>query len=98
MITSPSRTANGSFPTKSFATSTACPSQSGLALAFQKTFQFRRGIKMIFDRVLSAPCNDNDVLDPGSDAFLDNVLDQRFVDDGKHFLGLRLLWGKESGP
>ncbi len=47
----------------------------GLSLAFQETFQFRRRIEMVFDGVLATAGDDDNVFDPGSDAFLDDVLD-----------------------
>ena len=68
----------------------------GLALAFKKTFQLRRRIEMVFDRVLAPARDDDDVVDPGSDAFLDHVLNQWLINHGQHFLGLRLGCGQES--
>ena len=51
---------------------------------------------MVFDGVLAAPGDDNDVVDSGGDAFLDHILDQRLVDHRQHFLGLRFGRGQES--
>ena len=45
---------------------------------------------MIFDGVFAAPGDDDDVLDARGDALLDDVLNQRLVDDRQHLFGLRL--------
>ena len=63
--------------------------QIGFAFPFQETFQFRRRIEVVFDGVLSPAGHDNDVVNAGGDAFLDDVLDQRLVDHRQHFFWLR---------
>src|SRR3546814_10323974 len=45
---------------------------------------------MILDRALAAPGDEDHLLDPRFARFVDRILDQRPVDDGKHFLGDRL--------
>ncbi len=69
----------------------------GLSLALQKSLQLGRIVEMIFDGVLASPCNDNDVLDPRGHAFLDDILNQRLIDDGKHLFGLRFGGRQKSG-
>ena len=51
---------------------------------------------MVFDRVLAATGDDDDVLNSGGDALLDDVLHQGLVHHGQHFLGLRLGGGEKS--
>jgi ferredoxin len=53
---------------------------------------------MIFNRGFSAPRHDNDVLNARMQRFFDAVLNDRLVDERKHFLGLRLRGRKKSGP
>ena len=60
----------------------------GLALDFQKSFQLGRIIEMIFDGILAAAGNDDDVFDARGEALLDDILNQGLIDNGKHFLGL----------
>ncbi len=51
---------------------------------------------MIFDRILAPACHENNTFDPRSDAFLHRVLNQRLIDNRKHFLRLRLRGGQKS--
>jgi hypothetical protein len=53
---------------------------------------------VIFDGVLAAPGDENDVVDARCNGFLDAVLDDGLVDERQHLFGLRLRRGKESGP
>src|SRR5262245_15236027 len=52
---------------------------------------------MVFDRVLPATGHHDDVVGPCGDRLLDAVLNDRFVDERQHFLGLCLGGGKKSG-
>ena len=70
--------------------------QLRFAMRLEKPFQFRRGIEMVLDRILATSRHDHDVFDARSDAFLDDVLNQGFVDDGKHLFGLGLGGRQES--
>ena len=51
---------------------------------------------MILDRVLATAGHEDDVVDAGTNRFLDAVLDDRLVDERQHFLWLRFRRGKES--
>ena len=53
---------------------------------------------MIFDGVLAAAGDEDDVLDAGRDGLLDAVLDDRLVDERQHLLGLRLGGRQERVP
>src|SRR6202041_1880861 len=53
---------------------------------FQKTFELRRKIEMIFDGILAASGDENNVLDSGSNAFFHRVLNQRLIHHRQHFL------------
>ena len=70
--------------------------QFRLAMHLQKPLQFRRRIEMVLDGVLAAARDNDDVFDARGDALLDDVLNQRLVDDRKHLLGLRLGRRQES--
>ena len=54
-------------------------------------------VEVVLDRVLAAAGDDDDPLDPGGAGLLDDVLDQRPVDQRQHLLGLRLGGRQESG-
>ena len=51
---------------------------------------------MIFDQRLSSGNDDHDVFDPAVDAFLDKILERRFVNDRDKFLRNRFSRGKHS--
>ena len=63
---------------------------------FQKTFERRGRIEVVFDGILAFAGDDNDVFDPGSDALFGHVLNLRLVHDGEHFFRLRLGGGQEA--
>ena len=52
---------------------------------------------MILDRVLAAAGDEDDVVDARRDRFLDAVLNDRLVDERKHFLGLSFCRRQEAG-
>src|SRR4029078_3362564 len=68
-----------------------------LAARLEKGFELHRDVEVILDRVLSASGAQDDVVDPGCDRLLDAVLNDRFVDQRQHFLGLRFGGGQETG-
>ena len=52
---------------------------------------------MILDRGLVAPGHEDEMLDAGFLGFVENVLDERLVDDRQHLLRHRLGGGKDAG-
>ena len=50
---------------------------------------------MVLERPLVAPGHEQDVVQPGRDGLLDDVLDRRLVDDRQHLLGRGLGRGQE---
>ena len=68
-----------------------------LAAAFEKGLELFRDVEVIFDGVLAAAGDQDDVGDAGRDGLFDAVLNGRLVDERQHFLGLRLGGGKETG-
>ena len=68
-----------------------------VAARLQELLQLQVQVEVILDRPLLAAGHDDDLLDAGSDCFLDRVLDNRLVDEGKHLLGLGLGGRKEPG-
>ena len=66
-----------------------------LAALLQHRLELRRRVEVVFDGVLAAPRHDHDPLDAGVARFLDDVLDERPVDERQHFLGLRLGGGQK---
>ena len=68
-----------------------------LAARLEKRLELHRDVEVIFDRVLAAAGDQDDVVDARRHRFLDAVLNDRLVDERQHFLGLRLGGGKEAG-
>ena len=60
-------------------------------------FQFRRGIKVVFDGSLRMTADDNDFIDSAGQDFFYNVLNGGFVHNGQHFLRHSLRSRKEPG-
>src|SRR6185503_20059716 len=60
-----------------------------------KTFELDVHVEMVFDRVLAAPGDDDDVADAGLDGLFDPVLDHRFVDEDQHLFRLCLRGRKK---
>ena len=71
--------------------------QLRLAARFQERFELDRDVEMIFDGVLAAAGDEDDVVDAGGDRFFDAVLDDRLVDERQHLFRLRLGGGQEAG-
>ena len=68
-----------------------------LAARFEERLELDRDVEVIFDRVLAAAGDQDDVVDAGRDGFLDAVLNDRLVDERQHLFGLRFGRGKEAG-
>ena len=68
-----------------------------LAARLEERLELDRDVEVIFDGVLAAAGDEDDVVDARGDRFLDAVLDDRLVDERQHFLGLRLGGGQEAG-
>ena len=64
--------------------------QFGLSGLLQRLLQFGIDIEVVFDTPLAGGRDEDQLLRTCRDRFLHRVLDQRFVDDGEHFLGRRL--------
>ena len=70
----------------------------GLAvLTRQRGFQFKLAVEVVLDDAFVAAGDENEMLDAGFLRLVDDVLDQRTIDDGQHFLRHRLGGGKEAG-
>ena len=71
-----------------------------LALVFllEEVFELEGNVEVIFDSALAPPGHDDDVGDARADRLLDDVLNERFVDQRQHLFGLGLGGGKEPGP
>ena len=68
-----------------------------LAALLEKTLQLDVHVEVIFDRVLAAAGDDDDVADAGLDGFLDAVLNDRLVDEDEHLFRLRLRRREKPG-
>ena len=67
-----------------------------LATALQIFLQLNGPIKMVLDRALAPPGDDDNVLDSGGDRFFHGVLNQWFVDERQHLFGRSFRRGKEA--
>jgi hypothetical protein len=63
----------------------------------KRTLQFDLAIEMVLDDVLITPCDKDEVLDAGFAGFIDDVLDERPVNDRQHFLRHCLSGWEKSG-
>ena len=67
----------------------------------QRHFQLELAVEMIFDDALVAAGDEDEMLDAGLARLVDDVLDERPVDDRQHFLrhglGRRQEPGAEAG-
>ena len=68
-----------------------------LAARGQRGVEFEHPVEMILDHALVAPGDEDEMLDAGFLGLVDDVLDQRLVDDGQHFLRHRLGGGQDAG-
>ncbi len=64
---------------------------------FEERFELDRDVEVIFNRVLAASRDEDDVADARGNRLLDAVLDDRLVDERQHFLRLGLGRRQESG-
>ncbi len=71
--------------------------QIGLAPLFEHPFQLEGRVEMVLDGVLAPAGHDDDALQPRGPGLLDDVLDERPVDQRQHLLGLRLGGRQEAG-
>src|SRR5580700_9475464 len=69
----------------------------GLSLILQKSLELGRIVEMVFDGVLTASRDDDDVFDARSQTLLDYVLNQRLIDHREHLFGLRFGSRQKSG-
>src|SRR5262249_10198452 len=67
-----------------------------LAARLEECLELDGDVEVIFDRILAAAGDEDDVVDAGSDGFLDAVLNDWFVYERQHFFRLRLGGGKEA--
>ena len=71
--------------------------QVGLAALLQHFLQFVADVEVVFDRRFAASGDDDDLIAAGSNRFLNAVLNDGFVHQRQHFLGLRLGGRQEPG-
>src|SRR5687768_6625066 len=67
-----------------------------LSVSFEVLFQFHRPIEMVFDGALPAAGDDDDVFNAGGNGLFHRILNQRLVDQRKHFFGRRFGRGEKS--
>src|SRR6185437_1518127 len=70
--------------------------QVGLLFLLQNSFQLETSIEVVFNRGLAAASDHNDLVATRSQRLFYAVLDDWFIDQRKHFLGLRLGGGKKT--
>ena len=63
----------------------------------QRGVEFEHPVEMILDHALVAAGDEDEMLDARLLGLVDDILDQRLVDDGQHFLRHRLGGGQEAG-
>ena len=68
-----------------------------LAALVERGFELELAVEMILDHALVAPGDENEMLDAGLARLVHDVLDQRPVDHGQHFLRHGLGGGQEAG-
>ncbi len=68
-----------------------------LAARLEEGLELDGDVEVIFDGVLAASGDEDDVVDARRHRLLDAVLDDRLVDERQHLLGLRLGGGQEPG-
>lgn len=68
-----------------------------LAARGERRVELEHLVEMIFDDVFVAAGDEDEVLDAGFPRLVIDVLDQRLVDDGQHFLRHRLGGGQDAG-
>ena len=63
----------------------------------QRGVEFEHLVEMILDHALVAPGDEDEMLDAGLLGLVVDILNQRLVDDGQHFLRHRLGGGQDAG-
>ena len=71
--------------------------QFGLAGFFQFLFKLIGLVEIIGNGMLVAVGDEHQGIDAGLDGFIDRILDQRLIDNRKHFLGHRLGGWQKPG-
>ena len=71
--------------------------QVGLAALLEHFLEFVADVEVVFDGLLAASGDDDDLVAAGSHGLFDAVLNDRLVDDGQHFFGLSFGCGQEAG-
>ena len=69
----------------------------GLATRLERLLEFVLTVEVILDDALVAAGDEDEMFDAGLPRLVDHILDQRFVDDGEHFLRHRLGGGQDAG-
>lgn len=62
------------------------PQEPGLSLLAQLQFKVDIGIEVIFNGPFSVTGDDQNFFDAALQGFFDDILDDRFINDGNHFL------------
>jgi xanthine dehydrogenase accessory factor len=68
-----------------------------LAAVLEHSFELEGYVEVVFDGILAPAGDQDDLLDAGGLGFLDDVLNERLVDERKHFFWLRLGGRQETG-
>ena len=68
-----------------------------LVAGLERGVEFEHPVEMILDDALVASGHEHEMLDAGFAGFIDDVLDQRPIDDRQHFLRHRLGGGQDAG-
>ena len=71
--------------------------QIGLAALLEHLFQFVADVEVVFDRLLAAAGDDEDLVATGGHGLFDAVLNDGLVDERKHFFGLGFGGGQKAG-
>ena len=70
--------------------------QLRLLAGFEHVFEFITDIEMVFDGLLAASGDDDDLVAAGGHGFFDAILNDGLVHQGEHFLGLGFGGGQEA--
>ena len=69
----------------------------GLLAGLQERLELIGMVEMVFDDVLAATGDEDELLDAGFFGLFDGILDDRFVDHGQHLFGNRLRCRQKAG-
>ena len=70
--------------------------QVGFSALFEHAFEFVADVEVIFDGLLAAAGDDEDLVAAGGHGFFDSVLDDGLIDQREHFFGLGFGGGQEA--